>query len=65
MSLLSDPVAAAKVTSCLKEVLHLSKKVDTARKASEESLSEVDAAQRRVRNEGKINNANKNRLKAG
>ena len=63
MSLLSDPVAAAQVGSCLKEVFSGVGQIDVARLASQTTHEQVNAVQAKVEAEEKITPANKNKLK--
>ena len=63
-SLATDPMAAAQVQSCLKELYKLIKNVEDARKSTEPTLNQITSTHKKIESEQKISPAMKNRLKS-
>ena len=63
MSLLSDPVAAAQVGSCLKEVFSGMAGIEEARKSCTATHEQINAVHEKLEAEEKITPQNRNKLK--
>ncbi len=63
MSLASDPAAAAKVASCLKDLFKLVGKTEEARTGVEETAKEVKALHGRIAQEERLTATNRARLR--
>ena len=62
-SLANDPVAAAKVTSNLKDLFKSIGQVEEARKEAEETASSISDLHSKLENDQKVTPANRNKLK--